>query len=125
MSHGILALLVVLAHLLFVLYAVLGGFLIRRWRWTAWLHVPVVLWAAGIEMAGGICPLTHLENDLRARAGASGYGSGFLEHYLVPALYPDRMTRPVQMLLGFVVLGVNCAAYAWAFRKDRGEPSGS
>lgn len=126
MFHGALAILVVVVHLLFVLYAVLGGFLVRRARWTAWIHIPVVLWAAGIELTGGICPLTPLENQLRARAGASGYSPGFLEHYLLPALYPDRMTRPVQVLLGVLVLVINCAAYAFAFRggADRGGTPG-
>ena len=102
--YGALAALVVVIHLAFVLYAVLGGLLVLRWRWTAWIHVPASLWAVLIELTGGVCPLTPLENHLRAKAGAAGYQSGFVEHYLIPALYPAHLTWHVQILLGLLLL---------------------
>src|SRR5438046_5709173 len=73
MVYRILADAVVLVHAAFVAFVVLGGFLAWRWRWVVWLHVPCALWGVAIEYAGWICPLTPLENALRARAGLEGY----------------------------------------------------
>ncbi|WP_426341002.1 DUF2784 domain-containing protein [Pseudoduganella sp. S-14] len=81
----------------------------RIWR----LQLPVVLWAVGIELMGAICPLTYLENDLRMRAGQQGYSEGFIEHYLLPLMYPAGLTPAVQYILASVVLGVNLTLYAW------------
>src|SRR5439155_15203066 len=76
-----------------------------------WLHVPCALWGVAIEYAGWICPLTPLENALRARAGLEGYRGGFVEHYVIPALYPAGLARPTQVVLGTLVLVVNLVAY--------------
>lgn len=110
---------VLLLHLAFILFAVLGAALVLRWPRLAWLHLPAALWAVGIELAGAICPLTHLENALRERAGQQGYAGGFIEHYLLPVIYPAGLTPAVQYLLAGVVLAVNFAAYAWLWRRRR------
>src|SRR5437867_9964956 len=91
---------VVVLHAAFVVFVVLGGVLVIRWRRLAWLHVPAAIWGALIEFAGWICPLTPLENSFRARAGDAGYAGGFVEHYLLRALYPDGLTPSVRWLLG-------------------------
>src|SRR5712691_6749763 len=96
---------------------VLGGFLAWRWRWVVWLHVPCALWGVAIEYAGWICPLTPLENALRARAGLEGYRGGFVEHYVIPALYPAGLARPTQVVLGTLVLVVNLVAYDMLLRR--------
>jgi len=113
MLYRVFADLVVVVHLAFVLFAVLGAFLVLRWKRCAWIHVPCVLWAALIEFAGWVCPLTPLENWLRERAGAIAYQSGFVEHYILPLLYPAVLTRPLQIVLGLFVLGVNLGIYGW------------
>lgn len=113
---AILADLLVLLHLLFVAFVVGGGFLLPRWPRLAWLHLPTAAWGAYIEFSGGICPLTPLENRLRILAGESGYSGGFVERYLLPVLYPDYLTLPVQWLLGGGVVAVNLVAYALAYR---------
>jgi hypothetical protein len=123
--HALLADLVVLVHFLFVVFVVAGGLLVLRWPRMAYLHLPVVVYGAAIEFFGWICPLTPLENSLRHQAGQSGYSGGFIEHYLLPVLYPSALTREIQLLLGFVVVGVNLAVYAYAVRRggqvrDRG-----
>ena len=117
MFYSLLADVVVLGHFLFVLFAVLGGFLALKWPGWAWIHIPAALWAALIEFAGWICPLTPLENLLREKGGASGYNSGFIEHYLLPVLYPDGLTRSWQIVLGCIVLGINLAVYSWVWRR--------
>jgi len=117
MAYRLLADCVVVVHALFVAFVVLGGFLVWRWRWMAWAHVPAAVWGAVIEYQGWICPLTPLENALRARAGLAGYTGGFVEHYLIPTLYPAGLTRPTQVVLGSVVVLVNIVAYGIAVRQ--------
>ena len=109
---------VVLVHAAFVGFVMLGGFLAWRWRPVVWAHVPAALWGAAIEYAGWICPLTPLENALRARAGLEGYGGGFVEHYVIPLLYPAGLTRPAQTVLGTVVVLLNLIAYGVLVRRD-------
>ncbi len=117
MLYGVLADFVVMVHFAFVLFVVLGGFFVLRCKRCAWLHVPVVLWGALIEFTGWICPLTPLENWLRARGGAVGYRSSFIEHYIFPVLYPTHLTRQLQITLGLLVLGINLGIYAWVLRR--------
>ncbi len=116
---SLLADLVVLLHICFVVFVVAGGLLVLRWRRMAWVHVPCAVWGAWIEFAGWVCPLTPLEISLRRRAGEAGYESGFIEHYLLPVLYPSELTRSTQLVLGTVVVVLNMALYAWLWRRWR------
>ena len=111
MVYGILADVVVMLHFAFVLFVLLGGIGVLYRRSLVWLHVPAVVWAALIEFAGWICPLTPLENLLREKAGPGGYETGFVEHYLLPVLYPAGLSRGLQMALGGAVLAVNLLVY--------------
>lgn len=117
MSHALLADVVVVLHVLFVLFVVLGGLMLGRWPRLAWLHLPAVAWGVLIEILGWTCPLTPLENHLRRLAGEAGYETGFITHYLTPLLYPPALDRPVQWLLGAAALLINLAIYAWWWRK--------
>jgi hypothetical protein len=123
MVYRILADVVVLVHLSFVVFAVLGGLLVLRWKRCLWMHLSAVAWAAAIEFGGWICPLTPLENWLRMRSGTPGYGVGFVEHYLLPVLYPASLTRGSQIALGVGVLLVNVAIYRWVWRRAGARPS--
>ena len=102
---------ILILHLVFVIFVVLGGVIVLRWPRLAWLHVPAVLWAAWVEFAGWICPLTPLEISLRQRAGEAGYAGDFVEHYLTSALYPEGLTRTTQIALGGAVVLINLAVY--------------
>lgn len=109
----------VLAHLAFIVFAVVGGFLVlRRPRW-AWLHVPAAIWVVFLELRGASCPLTSLENNFRARAGQAGYPEGFIDHYLMPLIYPAGLTPTIQVVLGLAVLAINVAIYAIVVRRWR------
>lgn len=122
MPERIAADLVMLAHLAFVTYVALGGFLVLRFPKSAWLHVPALLWGIWIEVTGGICPLTPLENALRRRAGEAGYESGFIEHYIYPLVYPPGLTRGAQLTLAAALLLTNAAIYgALLLRLGRNE----
>ncbi len=115
----LLADMLVLLHLLFVAFVMAGGFLLLRWPKLAWLHLPAATWGALIEFTGGICPLTPLENRLRALGGEGVYSGGFVEHYLLPILYPENLTLLVQQGLGGAVVVVNLVAYTLAYRAWR------
>ena len=112
-ADGVLAL-----HLAFVLFALLGGFLVLRRVGLAWLHLPAVAWAAFVEFSGRICPLTPLEGALRQAAGDAGYAGDFLEHYLLAVIYPEGLTHDVQIILGVTVVIVNVAIYALILRRS-------
>ena len=118
---ALLADLVVAVHFGFVVFVVLGGLLVLRWPKLAYLHVPAAVWGAVIELAGWICPLTPLENSLRRQAGSVGYSGDFIEHYILPILYPSALTRDIQLLLGFLVIAANLGIYAYVFRRRGGE----
>jgi hypothetical protein len=109
----------VLIHFLFLGFVVGGAILVFFWRWAAWLHLPAFLWGALIEFGGWICPLTPLENRLRRLGGEAGYPGGFIDHYVLPVVYPEVLTRERQILIGSLVLLVNLIAYALLWRRWR------
>jgi hypothetical protein len=92
--------------------------LLRDARW-AWLHAPAALWGAYAELTATLCPLTPLENALRRRAGAAGYEGGFVEHYLIPLVYPPGLEPSHQRWIGAFVVALNVGLYAWAWRRSR------
>jgi len=117
--YRLLADFLVLIHLGFVLFVVLGGLLVLRRPRLAWLHLPAAAWGAFIEAVGWICPLTPLENALRQHAGEAGYAGGFIEHYIIAVLYPPGLTRNIQFVLTGIVVIVNLAVYAVLLRRWR------
>ena len=113
MAYRFLADAVLAVHMGFIVFVVAGGFLVRWRNAAAWVHIPAVAWGALIEFMGWVCPLTPLEIWARSRAGETGYAGGFVEHYLLPLVYPADLTREVQIALGALVLIVNVSIYAW------------
>lgn len=116
-AAGWAANLVVLTHLAFILFVVCGGLLALRWARAAWIHVPVALYGTLIELVGWTCPLTPLENHLRRRAGQGGYAGGFIEHYVLPIIYPGELTEAIQVAMGVAVLVVNVGIYWLVVRR--------
>ncbi len=117
MTFRILADATVVLHLGFVLFVVLGGVLVARWPRVVWVHLSAAGWGAWVEFAGWLCPLTPLENWLRQQGGGPAYSASFIEHYLVPILYPSSLSRELQWGLGILVLIVNAAVYLVIFRR--------
>ena len=113
MLYRIAADLVVLIHLAFIVFVMTGGFLVIKWHRVSLIHIPVVIWGVSIEFIGFICPLTPLENELRMAAGGTGFSGGFVEKYIVSLIYPDELTRGIQILLGFIVIAVNISIYGY------------
>jgi hypothetical protein len=125
MVYRILADLVVGVHALFVVFVVAGGLLALRWPWAAAAHLPAAVWGTLIEFRGWICPLTPLEKSLRASAGQAGYQGGFIDHYLLPVLYPAGLTQGVQVMLGSLVIAVNLVVYGLLLRRRAARSSTS
>jgi len=119
MLYRVLADIVLVLHLAFVLFVVLGGLLVWRRPWVAWLHVPAAVWGALIMFAGWVCPLTPLENRLRRLGGEAGYEGGFVEEYVLAILYPSGLTRTHQIVLGAIVIALNLAVYGRLWWKKR------
>ncbi len=107
-----------IVHLMFVLFVILGGLLLFWWPRTAFIHLPSLAWGVIIELNNWICPLTPLEQGLRRAAGEEGYSGGFIDHYIIPLIYPDGLTPEIQQMLGFSVLLLNVIIYgAWLLKR--------
>ena len=117
MIYILLADLIVVLHLLFILFVILGGLFVPKWKKMIWCHLPAATWGAIIEFTGWICPLTPLENELRMKGGLLGYSGGFIEHYLLPLIYPAGLTREIQWILGALVIILNGVVYWKVFKK--------
>ena len=118
MLYKLLADLVLILHLFFIVFVLLGGLFILWRRFIVWLHIPAVIWALVLEFLGLICPLTPLENSLRKAGGDAGYSGGFIEHYLIPLIYPSSLTRELQMILGGIVISVNIGIYVFVIYRQ-------
>ncbi len=119
MWYRFLADLLVLAHIGFVVFAVAGGLLALRWRVVIWWHFPAACWAVFVQTSRGYCPLTSWENQLRLLGGQAGYPNSFVDHYLLPILYPPGLTREPEALPGIVLLAINIAVYGWLLSRRR------
>lgn len=109
----------VLFHLLFILFVLFGGLLVLKWRHLAWWHLPAAAWGVAVEVFHLTCPLTQWENLMRNAAGQTGYGGGFIEHYVWPVIYPAGLTPSIQLGLGGVVLAINVWVYVRVFRQRK------
>lgn len=119
MQYRLLADAVLVVHLAFVLWVALGCLVVWRWPRGVFLHIPAVAWGAWIELSGSICPLTYMEVDFRQRGGQAGYSGGFIDHYITGCLYPDGLTREMQIGVGVVLLALNMFVYWRLFKRQR------
>ena len=124
MIYRLLADVVVLLHFAFLLFVVLGGLLTLRWWKAAWFHLPAAAWGAWVELHLRYCPLTPLENFLRARAGLDTYGGGFIDHYIMPVIYPPGLTPGLQTVFGLLLVASYGVIYAVAWHRHRASTKG-
>lgn len=122
MPYGALADLALVIHFAFVAFVVFGGLAALRWRRVAWVHIPVAIYGALIELVGFVCPLTPIEIAFRERGGEAAYQGGFIEHYITAALYPTGLTREIQIVLGLSVLALNGIIYTIWMRRRSSRP---
>ena len=112
MIYRVAADFVLVTHFAFIVLVVAGGLVVFRYAWFVWIHLPAATWGAFVELTGRICPLTTLENYLRVYAGQEGYADSFVEHYILPVIYPVGLTRDIQLVLAGLVIAVNVILYA-------------
>ena len=105
--------LLVLIHLAFIVFVIMGSVAVLRWPWFVLLHIPAVIWGAVVMINGWLCPLSPWENSLRQSAGQEGYSGGFIEYYIIPLIYPMELTRDVQVLAGIIVVVINLCLYCF------------
>lgn len=122
MLYRVLADGVMLLHFAYIVFVMGGAFLVLHRRWWMWLHLPAVAWGAWIEFFSKTCPLTPLENSLRARAGQAGYAGGFIDHYLTRAVYPEGLSPRGQIVIGALMVVANAALYWLVWRRTRAGP---
>lgn len=108
--------LLVIIHLGFIVFVVLGGLMLIKWPWLIFIHFPAALWAVLLEFQGWICPLTPMEQTLRRMAGQQGYSGGFIQHYIVPVIYPASLEENIQFILGVLLIVINVIIYLWVIR---------
>ena len=119
MRYSVAADALVILHLAFIVFVMLGGLLLLKWRWPILLHLPAVVWGILLELRGWLCPLTPLEQHFRTLAGETGYSGGFVQHYLLPLIYPAGLTRDVQTILAMIVIATNLVIYTVVYVKYR------
>ncbi len=117
MIYRLLADFVLVFHLAFIVFVIFGGLLACKWRRLAWFHLPSMVWGALNELFGLWCPITPLENWLRANGGAASYETGFIEHYIMPIVYPTGLTREIQIVIGSAIVVMNGLVYGVLFRR--------
>jgi hypothetical protein len=115
---------IVLLHLAFIVFVAIGALLVLRWPRLAFVHLPAVAWGALVELAGWICPLTPLENRLRAAAGDPSYTGGFIDRYIMPIVYPPGLSRSSQIALGCAVIGLNVLIYGLVLTRRKRSTKG-
>ncbi|MDO8947029.1 MAG: DUF2784 domain-containing protein [Desulfocapsaceae bacterium] len=122
MIYRIAADAILLFHLSFTLFTVMGGLLVLRRPSLLCVHLAAVFWGVVIEWADWVCPLTPLEKLFRERGGEAGYAGGFIEHYVVLLLYPENLTIELRYLLGMALVAANLIIYGYVFlARRRGE----
>ena len=117
MFFALAADLLIIVHLGFIGFVILGGFMLLKWRWLIFVHLPAVLWGVLLEFQGWICPLTPLEQALRRMSGQQSYTGGFIQHYILPVIYPPALDLDIQLILGVLLILINVIIYLWVFLK--------
>lgn len=116
--YHLLADLVFVLHFSFIIFVIAGGLAVLKWHGAAFLHIPAVIWGLAIEFLDAPCPLTPLEQMLLHRTGEEAYGGGFVDHYIVPLIYPEANPR-FFLEAGIFLLVLNCVIYAWIIMRIR------
>lgn len=111
MGYRFLADLTLVLHLSFILFVLFGGLLCLFRYGMIWLHLPAAAWGVWVEYSDQTCPLTPLENHFRQAASGQGFAGGFVEHYLIPIIYPQHMDTALQWFLALAVVFVNLVVY--------------
>jgi hypothetical protein len=110
--------LVAAIHLLFTLFALLGGFFVIFARWVAWIHIPIAIWGAYAFLAAKTCPLTPLEKRLRKKAGVEVSEDDFVEGFLPFLKKLVESPRQREFLIGCLFLVWSVIVYLFLWKRS-------
>ena len=111
--------LTLIIHLMFIIFVVLGAFLYLVSTKIIYIHLPALAWAIYLELSHSICPLTHLENWFLQKSNLPVYSESFIQRYIVPVIYPNKLTEDFQIFLGIVLMIVNLILYVFIFSRTK------
>jgi hypothetical protein len=80
---------VVVLHLLWIVFLILGALPGSRWAWVKWTHLASLTFSIALQVFGWICPLTLLEVWLLRLGGAQPYEDTFIRHYVEQIVYAE------------------------------------
>ncbi len=122
--YSLLADLVLITHVSFVLFVVIGllviltggalGWKFVRNQWFRALHLASIGLVVVQAWLGIICPLTKLEMYLREQAGDATYEGTFIAHWLHKLLYYHA--PPWVFIVGYTLFGFAVALSWWKVR---------
>jgi hypothetical protein len=101
---------VVILHLLWIVFLILGALPGRRWLWVKWTHLASLAFSLALQAFGWICPLTHLEAWLRKLGGAQPYEGTFIRHYVEPIVYAG-IPRAVLFTGTLIIVALSWSLY--------------
>ena len=118
MYYGLGANLTFAINFAFIVFVIFGALILFISKKIAFIHIPSVIYGAYIQLSHSIsiCPLTYLENWFLKQADLKSYSSSFIEHYLIPIVYPDNLTAELQFYLGFLLILTNIVIYVLAIK---------
>ena len=109
--------LVLIIHFAFILFVVFGALFFFASAKIIFIHIPTLIWGSYIMFTHSACPLTHLENWLLHKANLATYSEGFIQHYIIPIVYPIGLSKDLQIYLGITLIVLNIIIYGFIFNK--------
>jgi hypothetical protein len=111
-----LASVVLLLHLSFIMFVVLGGVLVLFWPPIIWLHFPALTWGLLVHLTDWACPSTSLENRLRRLSGLACYTGGFIEYYFSVVIGRARPNhRRLMNMAVLLIVTINLLTYSYVY----------
>ncbi len=95
MAALVVAEVLVVLHLGFLVYMILGGFLALRRFALIWPHIATTVYSTYVTLASFTCPLTRLEKWLRGEGGQTPYEGSFIHQYVRGTFYPAEYETAV------------------------------
>ncbi len=111
--------LTLIIHLAFIIFVVFGALLFFVSTKIIYIHLPTLVWGIYIELTHSVCPLTHLENWFLQKSNLPVYFESFIQHHLVPIIYPNNLTEDFQIFLAVVLMIVNLIIYGLIISKSK------
>lgn len=109
---------VVLVHLFWILFILLGALIGRHVAWVKWLHLGALAFSFCLQVFDWVCPLTYLEVWLRRQHDPSlGYAGDFLAHYAAEVVY---LSLPPDVVLAVTLLVISLSFWAYWGRSAGG-----